>query len=78
MTGVKDDISGIKLTLNKQGQILRALEHKLDVVKVEQENGKHDINKLIGKVEEIEKVISIVETAITRNWNEIIRLKSII
>ena len=84
MSGVKKDVSGLKedmdymkITLKEQGQILNALEHKLDVVKAEQENMKHDVNKLVGKAEGMENILSIVEAATAHNWNEIVKLKSV-
>ena len=84
MSGVKTDVSGLKedmdymkITLEEQGQILGALEHKLDVVKAEQENMKYDVNKLVGKVEGMENILNMVEAATAHNWNEIVKLKSV-
>lgn len=77
VSGLKEDMNYMKITLKEQGQILNALEHKLDVVKVEQENMKYDVNKLVGKVEGMENILSIVEAATAHNWNEIVKLKSV-
>lgn|GEM_PF-3119050 len=50
--GMKTDINNIKSTQQEHTQLLRALEHRTDVIKAEQENMKMSLarNKLSGGI----------------------------
>lgn len=67
----------IKSQLDENTQILKALEHKVDVVKSEQENMKYDIAHIKGDVEAIKKDITNVEVITASNWADIAKLKAV-
>jgi len=76
MTGVKEDLSIVKSTLKEHGQLIRALEHKVDVIKAKQESMKHDVNMLVGNFKTMEMALNAMEATTIYNWNEIAKLKS--
>ncbi|BAH07974.1 hypothetical protein [Clostridium kluyveri] len=64
-------------------QILKALEHKVDIVKAEQENMKHNLANISGDIQSIKKDVNIlskdvafIETATGKNIMDIAYLKS--
>ncbi|MBU3180650.1 hypothetical protein [Clostridium psychrophilum] len=48
MKSMQGDIKSIKTTQEEHTQILRALEHKTDVISAEQENLKHEVFETKG------------------------------
>lgn len=63
--------------VSENAQILKALEHKVDVIKSEQENMKHDVAETKGDVKSLRKDISAVEIVTANNWGDIAKLKAI-
>lgn len=74
---MQGDIKSIKTTQEEHTQILRALEHKTDVISAEQENLKHEVAEIKGEVKSIRKDMSSVEIITANNWSDIAKLKAI-
>lgn len=74
---VKEDIKGIKSTLDEHSQILRALEHSAEVNKADYNKIAHDIANIKGAQEGLRKDLNNVELITASNWAEITRLKAI-
>ena len=74
---MQGDIKSIKTTQVEHTLILRALEHKTDVISAEQENLKHEVAEIKGEVKSIRKDMSSVEIITANNWSDIAKLKSI-
>ena len=66
----------LEIQLGENKQILKALEHKVDVIKAEQENANHDIAHIKGDIEAIRKDITNVEVITASNWADIAKLKT--
>lgn len=77
MKSMQGEIAGIKGTQDEHTQILRALEHKTDVISAEQENLKHEVIQIKGEVQGIRKDLSNVELITASNWSDIAKLKAI-
>ena len=77
MKSMQGDIKSIKTTQEEHTQILRALEHKTDVISAEQENLKHEVAEIKGEVKSIRKDMSSVEIITANNWSDIAKLKAI-
>ena len=67
----------MKTTQEEHTQILRALEHKTDVITADQENLKHEVSEIKGEVKGMRKDMSSVEIITATNWLDIAKLKSI-
>ena len=65
------------LRLDEHTQILRALEHKTNVICAEQENLKHEVAEIKGEVKGIRKDMSSVELITAKNWSDITMLKAV-
>ena len=52
-------------------------KYKVDVIKAEQENIKHDIAHIKGDVEVVKKDITNVEVITASNWADIAKLKAV-
>ncbi|SHH66235.1 hypothetical protein [Clostridium grantii] len=74
---MKSDISSIKETQNEHTQLLRALEHKTDVISAEQMNLKHEVAEIKGDVKSIRKDLGNVELITASNWSDIVKLKAV-
>jgi chromosome segregation ATPase len=74
---LKSEVELIKITQNEHTQILRALEHKTDVISAEQENLKHENAEIKGEIVELKKGLSDVELITASNWSDIIKLKAV-
>ncbi len=77
MKSMQGDIKSIKTTQDEHTQILRALEHKTDVISAEQENLKHEVFETKGEVKSMRKDMSSVEIITANNWADIAKLKAI-
>ncbi|MBU3159047.1 hypothetical protein KPL37_04650 [Clostridium frigoris] len=77
MKSMQGDIKSIKTTQEEHTQILRALEHKTDVISAEQENLKHEVFEIKGEVKSMRKDLSSVEIITANNWSDIAKLKAI-
>lgn len=77
MTSMKSDITSMKSALNEHSEILRALEHKTDVISAEQENLKHTVAEVMGEVKSIRKDLSNLELITANNWSDIVKLKAV-
>ncbi|MCB2289590.1 hypothetical protein LGK97_07390 [Clostridium sp. CS001] len=77
ITSMQIDITSIKATQGEHTQILRALEHKTDVISAEQENLKHEVAEIKGDVKGIRKDLSNVELITASNWSDIVKLKAV-
>ncbi|APM40585.1 hypothetical protein [Clostridium kluyveri] len=80
---LQEELSPIKSQLDENTQILKALEHKVDIVKAEQENMKHNLANISGDIQSIKKDVNIlskdvafIETATGKNIMDIAYLKS--
>lgn len=74
---MQGDIKSIKLVQEEHSQILRALEHKTDVISAEQENLKHEVAEVKGEVKGIRKDLGNVELITASNWSDIVKLKAV-
>lgn len=63
--------------LEEHGLILRALEHKTDVVKANQEVIRYDVAEIKGEVVSVRTDINAVEYVTGKNMSDIARLKSV-
>nr|WP_317332303.1 hypothetical protein [uncultured Romboutsia sp.] len=70
-------LDSMESQINENTQLLKALEHKVDVIKAEQENIKHDIAHIKGDVEAVKKDITNVEVITASNWADIAKLKAV-
>lgn len=70
-------LESMESQINENTQLLKALEHKVDVIKVEQENMKHDIAHIKGNFEVIKKDITNIEVMTANNWTDIEKLKAV-
>lgn len=77
VTGLKSDVELIKITQNEHTQILRALEHKTDVISAEQENLRHENAEIKGEIVELKKGLNNVELITANNWSDIVKLKAV-
>lgn len=74
---VKEDIKSIKVVQDEHTQLLRALEHRTEVISAEQENLKHELAEVKGEVKGIRKDLSNVEMITASNWSDIAKLKAV-
>ena len=74
---MKNDIDGIKSAQKEHTQILRALEHKTDVIAAEQENLKHEVAELKGEVKGMREDLDSVELITAGNLSDIAKLKAV-
>ncbi|MCT4508808.1 MAG: hypothetical protein N4A48_08610 [Tepidibacter sp.] len=58
-------------------QILKALEHKVDIIKVDVENIRFDLAETKGDFKELKKDVTAVEVITSKNWNDIAHIKAI-
>jgi predicted nucleic acid-binding Zn-ribbon protein len=77
ITSIQQDMTSIKATQGEHTQILRALEHKTDVISAEQENLKHELAEVKGEVKGIRKDLFNVELITASNWSDIVKLKAV-
>lgn len=77
MKSVKEDIKSIKAVQDEHTQLLRALEHRTEVILAEQENSKHELAEVKGEVKGIRKDLSNVEMITASNWSDIAKLKAV-
>ena len=73
----KAEFKIINTKLDENTQILRALQHSIEVNKAEHDKMGNDIVYIKGDVEAIRKDISNVEIITSSNWNDIAKLKTI-
>jgi chromosome segregation ATPase len=77
LKAIQKDINSMKGTLDEHTQLLRALEHKTDVISAEVINIKHDVAEVHGEVKSIRKDLSQVEMVTANNWADIAKLKAV-
>jgi len=77
MKSMQVDVRSIKRIQEEHTQILRALEHKTDVISAQQENLKHEVAEIKGEVKSIGKDMCSVEIITANNWSDIAKLKAI-
>lgn len=80
---LESKFDGLQSQTSENTQILKALEHKVDVIKAEQENMKHDLANISGDIQSIKKDVNIlskdvafIESATGKNIMDIAYLKS--
>lgn len=61
MDNIELRIGGLESQVAENTQILKALEHKTDIIKAEQENMKHEIVKLSGEVKFVKNDIEDIK-----------------
>lgn len=83
LESMQSQLNGLESQTSENTQILKALEHKVDVIKAEQENMKHDLANISGDIQSIKKDVNIlskdvafIETATGKNIMDIAYLKS--
>lgn len=74
--GLKEDNKEIKVQLDENTQILRALEYSAQINKAEHDNINNDIVHIKGTVEKMNKELNRVEQATAHNWLDIAELKA--
>lgn len=77
IVSIKSDVTSIKVTQNKHTQLLKALEHKTDVISADQTNLIHEAAEIKGDVKSIRKDLSNVEVITASNWSDIPKLKAV-
>ncbi|WP_373845346.1 hypothetical protein [Clostridium sp.] len=84
LNGLDSKFDGLQSQTSENTQILKALEHKVDVIKAEQENMKHDLANISGDIQSIKKDIStiskdltMVEAVAGKNMTDIAFLKGV-
>lgn len=77
LTSMQTTQRSMQSQLNEHGEILRALEHKTDIIKAEQENMKHDVADLSGNLKSVAKDLNRIEIHTAENWRDIAYLKSV-
>lgn len=75
VTSLDSRMENLESQVKENTQILKSLEHKVDVVKSEQENTKHEVAKLSGKIENMQNSLLAVEDITAKNWSDIVALK---
>lgn len=73
--GRKLDEHGRKL--DEHGRLLRALEEASHVHKAEMDKISMTVNRIEGEVKTIREDLTAVELVTSKNWNDIVKLKSI-
>ncbi|MBB6713849.1 hypothetical protein [Clostridium gasigenes] len=76
LTSVKSDVKSLESKVDKNTQILRALEDSSQVNKAEHDNMSNDIAKIKGAIEKMNKELNRVEQATANNWVDIAELKA--
>ncbi|MBU3109522.1 hypothetical protein [Clostridium gasigenes] len=76
LTSVKSDVKSLESKVDKNTQILRALDHSSQVNKAEHDNMSNDIAKIKGTIEKMNKELNRVEQATANNWVDIAELKA--
>ncbi|MCB2290745.1 hypothetical protein LGK97_13340 [Clostridium sp. CS001] len=70
-------VDEIQVQQQEDHQILKALEHKAEVNKVEHDKMANDITHIKGDVEALRKDISTVEIVTANNYADIAKLKAV-
>ena len=70
-------VDEIQTQQQEDHQILKALEHKAEVNKAEQDKMSNDITHIKGDVEALRKDISTVEIVTANNYADIAKLKAV-
>ena len=73
---IKSDTQGLKNQVSENTSILKALEHKTDVMRAEQEKMGNDIAHIQGDLKALSKDVSNVEIITSSNWNGLAKLKA--
>ncbi len=73
----REELNPIKTQVQENANILKALEHKVDVLSAEQQNMKHEVVEINGEIKAIRKDLSNVEVIKASNWSDIAKLKSV-
>ncbi|MGY0372880.1 hypothetical protein [Clostridium sp. JNZ J1-5] len=74
---LKEELNPIKIQLEENTNILKALEHKVDVLSAEQQNLKHEVAEIKGEIKAVRKDLSNVEVITASNWSDIAKLKAV-
>lgn len=72
---IDNRLDRIEEQVGENTQILRALEHKTDVLKAEQDKLTYDVAEIKGDIKTVGKDISRVEINTAHNWADIAALK---
>lgn len=77
-------LENMQSQISENTQILKALEHKIDTIKAEQENMKHELAHISGDTKSIKSDIEImsndlnfIEVATGKNITDMANLKSV-
>ncbi len=74
---LEEKLNPIKTQLEENTNILKALEHKVDVLSAEQQNLKHEVAEIKGEIKAVRKDLSNVEVITASNWSDIAKLKAV-
>jgi chromosome segregation ATPase len=74
---IKSQVASLVSQVGENTLILKAIEHKVNVLSAEQENLKHEVSEIMGEVKAIRKDLSQVEMVTANNWADIARLKAV-
>ena len=74
---LKEELNPIRTQLEENTNILKALEHKVDIISAEQQNIKHEVAEIKGETKAIRKDLSNVEVITASNWSDIAKLKAV-
>lgn len=75
MDGLENKMDGIESQVKENTQILKALEHKMDVVKAEQNNIIHNIAEVQGDLKNLRNELVETEIITKKNSYELALLK---
>jgi chromosome segregation ATPase len=74
---LKEEINPIRIQLEENTNILKALDHKVDVISAEQQNLKHEVSEIKGEIKAVRKDLSNVEVITASNWSDLAKLKAV-
>jgi chromosome segregation ATPase len=74
---LKEEINPIRIQLEENTNILKALDHKVDVISAEQQNLKHEVSEIKGEIKAVRKDLSNVEAITASNWSDLAKLKAV-
>ncbi|MFL0196451.1 hypothetical protein ACJDU8_12920 [Clostridium sp. WILCCON 0269] len=81
---LESKFDGLQSQTSENTQILKALEHKVDVIKADQENMKHNLANISGDIQSIKKDVdtiskdlTMVEAVAGKNMTDIAYLKGV-
>lgn len=70
-----EGLTRLEIQVSENTQILKALEHSVQVSKAEHDKMLYEVSETRGEVKGIRRDLNAVEIITSKNWNEITQLK---